>query len=514
MPSDGSPPTLSTPRVGTARPDSERGCPIMERTRTVYGLPARQARKEVAVPTSRTPSLLGVVHQQIDAGSEPEPPKMERTSLEGNGHLGNHAISPDIFIGSDACRPSKRRSGAKAHSQPILFSAAKAHTLCVWIRLDCGLPFAHCPEIPRVANYHATFEHAFMKINGRIAEIATSGSLVIILGYEAGYLPPRPPFVSSTFSVVNGTGNFTVQAGLNPNHAISFAQPITYPPGATPEAGWPLVIVYDALSIPVPDGIAVMVYTNDNIAQQNGPSSRGIGLFYDLYGANATASAMTAWVWGVSRIIDALEITPEANINRAKIAVTGCSRDGKGALMAGAFEPRIALTIPQESGSGGDTCWRLSKYEQDSGDIVQQATEIVTENVWFSVSFDNYVYNIRELPYDHHELAAMVAPRPMISYENTELEWLSPLSGFGCMTAAHAVYEALGIAENHGFVQVGNHSHCYFPDTLNASLFAFFEKFLLDREDVSTDYFYTNYMFNGTVWDPSHWINWTIPQLN
>lgn len=183
----------------------------------------------------------------------------------------------------------------------------------------------------------------------------------IVQGYEAGYLPPRPPFVSSTFSVVNGTGNFTVQVVLDPNHTISFAQPIMYPSGAAPGAGWPLIIAYDALSIPVPDGIAVMVYTNDNIAQQNGPSSRGIGLFYDLYGANATASAMTAWVWGVSRIIDALEITPEANINTAKIAVTGCSRDGKGSLMAGAFEPRIALTIPQESGSGGDTFWRLSK---------------------------------------------------------------------------------------------------------------------------------------------------------
>ena len=65
---------------------------------------------------------------------------------------------------------------------------------------------------------------------------------------------------------------------------------------------------------------------------------------------------MTAWVWGVSRIIDALEQTPEAKINFNKLAVTGCSRDGKGALMAGAFEPRFALTIPQESGSGGDTC--------------------------------------------------------------------------------------------------------------------------------------------------------------
>ena len=79
---------------------------------------------------------------------------------------------------------------------------------------------------------------------------------------------------------------------------------------------------------------------------------------------------MTAWVWGVSRIIDALELSPHANINLNKLAVTGCSRDGKGALMAGAFETRIALTIPQESGSGGDTCVSIqvvtSTYRVDS----------------------------------------------------------------------------------------------------------------------------------------------------
>ena len=256
------------------------------------------------------------------------------------------------------------------------------------------------------------------------------------------------------------------------------------------------------------------MYDNDQIAEQNDLSSRGQGLFYDVYGSDATASAMTAWVWGVSRIIDALEQTPAANINTAKIAVTGCSRDGKGALMAGAFETRIALTVPQESGSGGDTCWRLSKYEQDSGDVVQQATEIVTEDPWFSENFDNYVYNISELPYDHHSLAAMVAPRALLSYENTEYEWLSPLSAYGCMTAAHTVYEALGISDYHGFVQVGNHSHCYFPDTLDDSLYAFFDRFLLDETDTNTDYFTTNGAFNGTVWDPSYWINWTTPDLS
>jgi hypothetical protein len=78
-------------------------------------------------------------------------------------------------------------------------------------------------------------------------------------------------------------------------------------------------------------------------------------------------------------MIDVLESLPSTPFNLNHIGVTGCSRDGKGALFIGAFETRIALTIAQESGSGGAACWRLSKYEQDSGQNVQTATEIVTE---------------------------------------------------------------------------------------------------------------------------------------
>jgi hypothetical protein len=47
------------------------------------------------------------------------------------------------------------------------------------------------------------------------------------------------------------------------------------------------------------------------MGQQNDQSSRGVGLFYDLYGSNATASSMMAWAWGVSRIIDVLESSPQ-----------------------------------------------------------------------------------------------------------------------------------------------------------------------------------------------------------
>jgi hypothetical protein len=38
-------------------------------------------------------------------------------------------------------------------------------------------------------------------------------------------------------------------------------------------------------------------------------------------------------------------MTHKANINTKRIGVTECSRNGKGALVAGAFDERIALTI-------------------------------------------------------------------------------------------------------------------------------------------------------------------------
>ncbi|THV02083.1 hypothetical protein K435DRAFT_368841 [Dendrothele bispora CBS 962.96] len=343
----------------------------------------------------------------------------------------------------------------------------------------------------------------------RRAEIAA-----LIQGYEAGSLPGKPSSMQATFSKSGNTGTLSITAG-NAGKTISFAPKIAFPTSGTmPQGGWPLLIAYEGGSIPVPAGIATLTYSNSDMAQQNSASSRGIGLFYNLYGSSHNASAMTAWVWGVSRIIDALETLPSANINTERIAVTGCSRDGKGALMAGAFETRIALTIPQESGSGGDACWRLSKFEESSGSVVQTATEIVGENVWFSPQFPNYVNNLNQLPYDHHLLLAMVAPRALVSYENTDFVWLSPLSSWGCVNAARTVYQALGVPDNHGFEQVGGHQHCQWPSSLTPTLNAFFNKFLLGQESASTsNLFSTNNVFGGVPWNAAQWINWNTPTL-
>lgn len=214
------------------------------------------------------------------------------------------------------------------------------------------------------------------------------------------------------------------------------------------------------------------------MAAQVNSGSRGQGKFYTLYGSGHSASAMTAWAWGVSRIIDALETTPGVNINLQKIGVSGCSRNGKGALVAGAFDTRIALTIPQESGSGGAGCWRISDKMLQNGINTQTASEIVQENVWFSTAFAQNANQVNVLPFDHHMLAGLVAPRPLLIIDNTGMDWLGPESVWGCMKTANKIWQALGVADSMGVSQVGNHNHCAFPASEQPDVDAFINKFL------------------------------------
>ena len=102
--------------------------------------------------------------------------------------------------------------------------------------------------------------------------------------------------------------------------------------------------------------------------------------------------------------------------------------------MAGALEPRIALTIPQESGAGGAACWRIS----DSLSGAQTARQIITENVWFSTLFNPYVTRVNDLPFDHHLLAGLIAPRGLYVIEHSSIAWLGPRSAYGCMVSRYS----------------------------------------------------------------------------
>lgn len=322
--------------------------------------------------------------------------------------------------------------------------------------------------------------------------------------YELGTLPAKPT-VSASYS--GSTLSITASTG---GKSISFSVTINKPSGSGP---FPAIINYGSYgaSIPVPSGVATILFNNDDIAAQQDGSSRGKGKFYDLYGSSHSAGALTAWAWGVSRIIDALELTKsQTNIDPIRIGVTGCSRNGKGAFVAGAFEPRIALTLPQESGAGGAGCWRLANWQNSNGYNVQDAKEIVGENVWFSPNFNSYVNNVNQLPFDHHLLASLVAPRGLYIMENPDFEWLGKISTYGCMGAARKNYQALGALEAFGYSQVGGHNHCSFPGAQSSELNAFVSKYLLGNSGTTTGVFRTDQNLNFNI---ESWCPWTVPSL-
>lgn len=327
---------------------------------------------------------------------------------------------------------------------------------------------------------------------------------------ELGTLPPKPESVTGALTEDN---KLTVTV-THDGKTISFNATLTYPE-TVPEgdAKVPAFITVGGSAVPIPADVAKVVFNNDEIGVQTGTSFGGQGKFYALYGPDHPAGATTAWAWGVGRIIDALESLPESRIDTKRLGLTGCSRNGKGTLVIGALEQRIALTIPQEAGAGGDACWRISDALDEEGANVQTARQLVTENVWFSPIFNRVVTRVRDLPFDHHLLAGLVAPRGLYVIDHSGIDWLGPRSTWGCMTVGRKVYEALGVADNMGISLVGNHNHCQFPtEEQQPELDAFIDKFLRGNAEANTTVLHTDLEDNGGFVE-ADWVDWTTPTL-
>lgn len=360
-----------------------------------------------------------------------------------------------------------------------------------------GLCQGPCPNLPASLNYAANpkLPNPYLTING--TKITSKSQWAcrkeemkqLYYRYSLGSMPARP--------------NVTAKDGTK---STPLSITIKLPSSGT--APYPAIIAYGAPSIPIPNTVAVITYQNFDIGADNG---RGQGKFYDLYGSSASAGAMVAWAWGVSRVIDALELTPAAKIDPTRVGVTGCSRNGKGAMVAGAFEDRVALTIPQEGGQGSAGCWRIADEIKKNVTTVETAHQIVNGDTWFSTDFSKYVDVVPTLPWDNHMLCALYASPAsgLLILENTAIDYLGPTSNYHCATAGRMVFESLGVKDHMGFSQVSHSDHCGFPSASQAALTAFINLFLL-KQSANMDVWITDGKF---VKDESRWVDWTLPSL-
>lgn len=297
--------------------------------------------------------------------------------------------------------------------------------------------------------------------------------------YELGMKP-----VVSKDSIEATLINDTLRVVVHENgETLLLTAPIKYPEGNGP---FPAII-----GIGRPTGsLPVQLFDKRRIAQitfnftqvMSHTQKRGNEPINRLYPDQTDMGAYCAWPWGISRLIDGLEkVGKKSRIDLSHLAVSGCSFAGKMALFAGAFDERIALTIAQESGGGGVDAWRVS---ETLGNVETLGR---TSYAWFLESMRQFAgKNVNRLPIDHHELAALIAPRALLVLGNTDYEWLAEESNYVSCQAARMVWKAFGIEDRMGFSIQGGHMHCMLPESQYPEVEAFIDKFLLGKTDVDT----------------------------
>ncbi|MDE2161802.1 MAG: acetylxylan esterase [Alphaproteobacteria bacterium] len=151
--------------------------------------------------------------------------------------------------------------------------------------------------------------------------------------------------------------------------------------------------------------------------------------------------ALRAWAWGASRAVDYLQ--SDRLVDGSQIGIEGHSRYGKAALIAMAYDPRIAIGYISSSGAGGAKLLR-----RNFGETLENLAG-VGEYHWMAGNFLKYAGPLTEkdLPVDAHELIAMCAPRPVFISGGSPHAgdgWVDARGMFMAAAAAGPVYKLLG----------------------------------------------------------------------
>lgn len=149
----------------------------------------------------------------------------------------------------------------------------------------------------------------------------------------------------------------------------------------------------------------------------------------------ANRGTIAAWAWGFQRCVDYLVTEP--SVDRHRIAALGHSRNGKTALLAAAYDERIAIAFPHQAGCGGSAPSRGK-----TGESVKAINDVFPH--WFNAQFKLFNGATERLPFDQNCLVALCAPRPVLFSAAEGDQWANPAGQFQVLQAADPVYRFLG----------------------------------------------------------------------
>ncbi|HOZ49516.1 MAG TPA: hypothetical protein PLO37_14000 [Candidatus Hydrogenedentes bacterium] len=188
-----------------------------------------------------------------------------------------------------------------------------------------------------------------------------------------------------------------------------------------------------------------------------------VGPAQQAYPDNDWAS-LGVWAWGASRVVDYLETCPWANT--AQLVITGHSRTGKTALLAGALDERFAMVVPNGSGCGGSGAFRVMGTGAETLDLITRPERFAS---WFHKDFHRFARREDRLPFDQHFLKALVAPRMLLTTDALGDYWANPLGTQATFLAVQPVFDFLG-ASDHSAIHFRKGGHDQLPEDFRALL--------------------------------------------
>jgi len=331
-----------------------------------------------------------------------------------------------------------------------------------------------------------------------------------------------------TYSV---SGNTLTVKVSHDGKDVEFSAIVERPTTGTPPAGgWPVILAFGALDgadgfmgskgnprqYALDKGYAnIGVPTSGDYDENFKPTDKNVvasddnnhkGAFYTLYPYDADieesqTGVLMAWAWGASKVLDALEkgAAADFNINANNTIITGTSRNGKAATVAGAFEKRFKITVPSSSGAGGAAIYRYKsagqtydlsgyfKYNGGGSWKVDGSNPQSFGNVkgdsgggWFNSKLKTFS-QAEELPFDQHFLLALCADTDRYLFMVNGFEWdkwTNPPGFFYNFELTKPVFDLLGVPQN---IAVSMHR----------------QRHGLEQEDMVKLIKYANYMFYG-----------------
>ncbi len=183
-------------------------------------------------------------------------------------------------------------------------------------------------------------------------------------------------------------------------------------------------------------GVAVATFHDSDAAPDDASQPSPVSArFVPTAPTAASWGAIAVWSWSVSRVVDALVVSPW--VDGSRIGAFGHSRRGKTALWAAANDARISLVVAHQSGLAGAAPSRSAQ-----GETMQFINALFPH--WFCGNYKRFIGREARLPVDQHELLALLAPRAVLITDGDDDAWANPPGALADVRAADEAWQLFG----------------------------------------------------------------------